>query len=262
MTSPRPTAVYERDGALFQPSGLARGPWDERAQHGGAPAALLAHLAEEATGPAFALARLTFELTRPVPIAPLTVRIDSGRARTARRLRLEIEHEGLVIGRAVALMIRRTAVEVPATPDRRLTPAPAQCRAGFETPGMPAGESFHHEAMEIRVARGSTRAAGPAAAWFRLRMPLLAGIENTATVRAVAAADFGNGISWVLPADDFLFANTDLTVYLHRAPEGEWIGLDSETITGADGIGLNSSTLYDSHGRIGVAHQNLLIRPR
>ena len=190
-----------------------------------------------------------------MPIA----RIDSGRARCPTPAP-EIEHLGFVI-LAIALMIRRTAVSA-ATPDRRLTPAPSQCRAGFETPGMPAGESFHHDAMEIRVARGSTRTPGPAAAWFRLRVPLLAGVANTATMRAVAAADFGNGISWVLPADDFLFAHTDLTVYLHRAPEGEWIGLDSETIAGADGVGLSSSTLYDSHGRIGVAHQNLLIRPR
>jgi len=37
-------AIFARDGALFVPSELARGPWSPQAQHGGAPAALLAHV--------------------------------------------------------------------------------------------------------------------------------------------------------------------------------------------------------------------------
>ena len=42
------TAVYERAGDLWLPTDLSRGPWDPRAQHGGAPCALLAHIAESA----------------------------------------------------------------------------------------------------------------------------------------------------------------------------------------------------------------------
>ncbi len=44
MTAPRTAAesasslaVYVRDGDAWQPSELSRGPWDPRAQHGGAP---------------------------------------------------------------------------------------------------------------------------------------------------------------------------------------------------------------------------------
>lgn len=261
--SPAPNeSVFVRRGEQFIPTGLSRGPWDDNAQHGGAPAALLAHLAENAVDDAFFLARLTFELTRPIPIQPLTVRVESSRGRTARRVRLTIEHDGAPVGRAVALMLREERLAVPEMSESFLSPAPDQCSERFETPGMPQGESFHHQAMDIRVARGSTRVPGPASAWFRLTVPVISGVHTSPAMRAAAAADFGNGISWTLPFEDYLFANTDLTFYLHRAPIGEWIGLDSETIAQRNGVGLATSTLYDQHGRIGMAHQNLLIRAR
>lgn len=262
MNATAADCVFQRDGDLFVPTGLSRGPWDENAQHGGAPAALLAHVAREATGEDFFLARLTFELTRPIPLAPLSVAAEASRGRTARRVNLTLEHDGAPVGRAIALMLREQPVNVPEATERRLEPAPEDCNERFETPGMPSGESFHDEAMEIRVAHGSTRVAGPAAAWFRLRYPVIEGAETTPAMRAAATADFGNGLSWVLAFDKYLFTNTDLTLYLHRAPVGEWIGIDAETIAQPNGIGLTSSTLYDSQGRIGMAHQNLLIRQR
>lgn len=262
MTSTAPTAVFYKDGDLFVPTGLARGPWDTNAQHGGAPAALLTHLAEQAVESDFFLARLTFELTRPVPIAPLAVQVEASRGRTARRVQLVIECEGQPMGRATALMLREQPVALAPTPGPTLEPAPEDCTEGFATPGMPDGESFHAAAMDIRVARGSTRVSGPAAAWLRLQVPLVEGVNNSQMMRAAAAADFGNGLSWTLPFDEFLYANTDLTFYLYRRPVGEWIGLDSETITQPNGVGLATSTLHDAQGRIGMAHQNLLIRAR
>lgn len=262
MPSATATSVFRRDGDAYVATGLARGPWDENAQHGGAPAALLAHVAERTAGDAFFMARLTFELSRPVPVAALTVTAEASRGRSARRVHMEIRHDGAPVGRATALMLREQPVETPAHAPRRLEPGPEDCEEGFETPGMPHGESFYDEAMDIRVARGSTLEPGPTAAWFRLTVPLIAGQPNTPAMRAAAAADFGNGISWTLPFSEFLYTNPDLTLYLHRAPVGDWIGLDSETIAQPNGIGLASSTLFDERGRIGMAHQSLLIRPR
>ena len=40
-------SVFRRDGDYFVATDLARGPWDAQALHGGAPAALLAHVAGE-----------------------------------------------------------------------------------------------------------------------------------------------------------------------------------------------------------------------
>lgn len=67
-------SVFVREGATFTPTVHARGPWDPRAFHGGAPAALMAR-AFEAVEPSSGLliARLSFEFLRPVPLAPLTL---------------------------------------------------------------------------------------------------------------------------------------------------------------------------------------------
>lgn len=260
-------SVFVRDGDCFVPTGLSRGPWDPDAQHGGAPAALLAHVAETAVDdPAFVPARLTFELMRPVPIAPLNVRVDAGRGRTARRLDLAIEHEGKAVGRATAVLLRESPLDLAPAADERLTPGPEGCDERFAVPGLTqvhAGSTlFAGDAVEAWIARGSSGAPGPAAAWFRLRVPVVADTPVTPAMRVMAAADFGNGISWTLPPRDYLFTNTDLTVYLHRVPEGEWVGLDSETVARPNGVGLATSTLYDVHGRIGMAHQTLVVRKR
>ncbi len=262
MTYTDPSAVFHFVDGLYCPTGLSRGPWRDDAQHGGAPAALLAHVAQAEAGPAFFLARLTFELTRPVPIAPLRVTATTGQGRTVRRIDLVVTHEDAPVARATALMIAKSQVDVPSAPDQRLTPEPQACTERFQTPGMPTGERFHDAAMEILVAHGSTQTPGPAAAWLRLCQPVVAGQHTTPAMRAAAAADFGNGLSWVLPFDRYMFANTDLTFYLHREPVGEWIGVDAATVAQDNGVGLASSTLYDRQGTIGMAHQNLLIRAR
>jgi acyl-CoA thioesterase len=51
-------------------------------------------------------------------------------------------------------------------------------------------------------------------------------------------------------------------VYLARPPRGEWVCVDAATQVAADGIGLATSTLYDTSGRIGVGAQSLLVLPR
>lgn len=267
MNQTQSASVFVRDGAYYVPTGLSRGPWDPQAQHAGAPASLLAHVAETAVDdPAFCLARLTFELTRPIPIAPLKVQIEPGSGRSVRRVNLVIEHQGKPVGRATALLLKESSLDLPPADDVRLRPGPDACEEQFAVPGLAdahdGGQLFGGDAVEVWIARGSSYEPGPAAGWFRLRAPIIADAPLTPAMRAMAAADFGNGISWMLSPKDFLFANTDLTVYLHRAPVGEWIGLDSETIAHPNGVGLSTSTLYDEHGRIGMAHQNLLIRGR
>ncbi len=69
-------ALFERDGSRFVPTPLARGPWSPKALHGGAPSALFASVCEmHDPGPADFVARLTVELMRPVPLAPLELRV-------------------------------------------------------------------------------------------------------------------------------------------------------------------------------------------
>jgi hypothetical protein len=86
--------------------------------------------------------------------------------------------------------------------------------------------------------------------------------QPTPLQRLAAAADFGAGLSSVLPREHFVFINVDLTIYVERGPVGEWMGLSSETRISRDGIGLTESVLFDSRGRVGRATQALLIAPR
>jgi Thioesterase-like superfamily len=94
---------------------------------------------------------------------------------------------------------------------------------------------------------------------MRLAIPLIAGQTPTPLQRALAAADFGNGVSSALPWGQFLFINTDLTVYLARTPEGEWIALDAHTDVDPRGTGVAYSRLYDERGPIGHSLQGLFI---
>lgn len=91
-------------------------------------------------------------------------------------------------------------------------------------------------------------------------MPAIA--ERSPLMRAAAAADFANGVSWVLDPTRFLFVNPDLSVRLHRQPAGEWICLAAQTRLDSDGTGVANGILYDLQGRIGRALQSLLVEPR
>jgi len=92
-----------------------------------------------------------------------------------------------------------------------------------------------------------------------LRCPVVLGEAPSPWERAVAAADFGNGVGAELPFAGSLFINPDLTVQLHRPPVGEWVCLDARTRFGSPGFGSAESELWDSEGRIGRAIQSLLV---
>ncbi|ADB51578.1 thioesterase family protein [Conexibacter woesei] len=264
MTTPE--AVFIPDGpGRFQPTELSRGPWDPGAQHGGAPAGLLAGALERVESDVpMAVVRLTYEFIRPVPLTPLTVATRI--ARRGGRVQLveaQLSAGEEVVCRAVALRVRRAEVAAPAFEPGIASPLPPQesepvvMETFREGPAM-----FAREGMEIRFSRGQFDAVGPATAWFRLRAPLVAGEQPTPLQRVAAAADFGNGISSAVPWTTHLFINPDLTVYVERLPEGEWVGLDASTRLGEAGAGLSESVLFDSRGRLGRALQGLYVAER
>ena len=66
--------IFRVDGDRVVTSPDAAGPWDPRMQHGSAPAALVVWAAEAIPTPVpMRIARVTIDLMRPVPVAPLTV---------------------------------------------------------------------------------------------------------------------------------------------------------------------------------------------
>jgi hypothetical protein len=121
---------------------------------------------------------------------------------------------------------------------------------------------FTGDAIEVRFATGAFAELGPAFAWFRLRVPLVAGEEPSPLQRLCAAGDFGNGIASAVSWATHLFINPDLTLYVERPPEGEWIGLDAQTRIPPLGAGLSDSVLFDARGRVGRALQSLYVAER
>ncbi|HSZ13278.1 MAG TPA: thioesterase family protein [Solirubrobacteraceae bacterium] len=273
-----PSPEGDGDGQRFMPTPHARGPWDPRALHGGAPAALITAAFERMEpGSHLRVARLGFELLRPIPFAPLTLStriVRPGRRvqELAAELSADIGDGEQVICRASALRVQEIAADVAAAATQEADdqepgdamPPPeqgTQVRFALDQEHLD-GDSFAASTMEMRWLTDDPRAPGPGRVWMRMRHPLLPGEQLTPLARLAATADFGNGVSAALPFEQFLFINADLTIHLQRPPRGEWIGLDARTLLHAGGTGLAESVLHDVHGPVGRAFQTLVVQPR
>ena len=246
----------------FRATELTRGPWDPGLQHAGPPAALLGRAVERHGDRGdLQVARVTFEIMRPLPIAELRVAtrlLRGGRS-------VELVEATLLAGeaevmRATALRVRTADLDLPdgLVPARRL-PGPD---AGRTTPFFPTGQEVgYHSAMEVRFVAGSFLELGPATAWMRMRHPLVPGEAPSPLCRVLVAADSGNGVSAALDYRRWRFINPDLTVYLMRPPAGDWVALEAAT-TASAGVGLADTTLHDEKGPVGRAAQALFIDRR
>jgi hypothetical protein len=256
-------AFYIRDGSAFQATELTRGPWDEGSQHAGPPSALLGKAVDKAGRIEDAqLARITYEIVRPVPIGRLETRTEV--TRPGRKVELVegvLLHEGEEVVRARGWRIRTADLDLERDseePPRMPGPETADEKAFFPVPW----DAGYHTAMEVRFAAGAFTEPGPAQAWMRMDAALIEGEEPTPLDRVLVASDSGNGVSAPLDYRRWIFINTDLTVNLRRLPEGEWVGLDSVTYADRHGVGMSDSRLHDGRGMIGRATQALLVAPR
>jgi hypothetical protein len=247
------------DGDRFVATPSTRGPWSASHQHGGPPTALCARALERLAGDETLPMRLTFDFLRPVPIATLAVKTEVVRAgRKVQRLRavlLDARGEELMIATAVAL---RTSSPLPAAlgADEPSIPAPDISRP-FTFPFF-ADSMGYHRAVDVRMARGEW-GKGATAAWIRSLVPLVAGEPLTPVQRTLIAADSASGLAVVLDKSEHSWLNADLTVALHRPPEGEWIGMDGSTTAEPIGAGLTRARLWDARGPVGVSLQTLVI---
>lgn len=258
------TSLFVPDGDRLVPTELARGPWSPNSLHGGPVAAAVARSVEQITGDdGLALTRLTLELLRPVADSPITV--VSSVTRPGHRVQVVdtvVSQSGAEVTRARSLRIRVDPTLPPVGASTPEDPAPDGPASSVAVPMFEQEyPAFHNQGMEIRFVGGRFEHRGPSTAWFRLACPVVIDETPSPVQRAVAAADFGNGISAELDFRTHLFINPDLTVSLIRPPVGEWICLDARTRFGSPGIGSAESVLWDEAGRIGRAVQHLFIEP-
>jgi hypothetical protein len=253
--------------AFFLPRGDGRflatehtsGPWDPRLQHAGPPAALLSRaLATCEPREEMLISRVTFEILHAVPVAELEVSARVARpGRSVELLEASLSAGGREVVRAAAWRVLRA-------PDTTAVPSP------YEPPPLPDAEapmpdqlqSGYLRAVEWRPVRGGFLEPGPAAAWTRLKVPVVEGEEPTGLERVLAVADSGNGISGVLDMKEWWFINPELTVHLERDPRGEWVCLDASTAITPGGAGLATSTLSDLDGPMARGAQTLYVARR
>lgn len=267
-----PALFQLRDGE-FVPDPLTRGGWSDAAQHGSPPSGILARAVEQfPTAVPMQVVRFTVDLFRQVPLDPLT--IDTEVLREGRRIqvvRARLHAGSVQVGQAVALKIRTSEPgfvgELTGTgpADDVLEPGPEDLPVLDWRDTFGSGVDmarFHTDAVEIRTIDDSFVEPVPGRSWFRLCLPLIGGEELTPFQRVATMADLANGNAQALDPQRWLFVNPDITLYLHRPPEGEWIGMKSLAQHEAHGIGMTDTVLYDRRGRVGRILQAQLLDRR
>ena len=182
-------AIYSVDGPTAETSAFAGGPWDPKLQHGAAPSSLICWAVENLPSPVpMRVARLTVDLMRPVPVAPLTVATEVLReGRKIQLVSVRLLAGTTEVVRATALRIRIDRQEMPTIANGPAVelPLPELCSA----PDFFATETPFLKGLEMRVAKGGFRTPGPAAVWYRATRPIVAGAALSPLMRAVIAAD-------------------------------------------------------------------------
>ncbi|HEU4674972.1 MAG TPA: thioesterase family protein [Motilibacteraceae bacterium] len=265
-------AFYEQlDETRFRASEATTGPWAPGLQHGGPPSALLVRALERLPGLRPApdggptpgrLVRVTTDFLSPVPVADVEVRARVLRdGRQVQLLEAELVAAGRTVLRSTGWRVRTLApgdtpaVAVGAHHDvAPLPPSTAAPVPGFSFP--------YAKNVEWRFAVGDPLTPGPATAWARLRVPLVAGEQVSPVQQVIAVTDSGSGVSAALSWDDWSFVNTELSVHLARVPRADWVCLDARTHLEPDGTGLARTTLHDLDGWFGETLQSLVVSPR
>lgn len=249
-------AFYRQiDETLFEPLVPATGSWNRQHQNGVAVGGLLAHALEATpTRSPMATTRLTVDIMKPVPFQPIETRVRI--IRDGARMQLidaEILADGAVVARASAMRIRTEATPAAADLARDL-PLPEDLPPNPVTSVLDIGHP-----METRLARGSMRELGPGGFWTTFNADLVEGLPMPGLARAAMAADVASAPSTIVERGKWSFANVDLSLYLTRAPIGDWMLCDAATLSDGAGVGLVNTILADRTGVFGRAHQTLFL---
>ena len=244
----------------YEPTRAAESPWDPEAQHGGPPAALLAHLIDETVDDGLRLARLSIDFLGAIPRRELAVAVEP--VKPGRRVWLS-QAQMLVADRAVVVARTWHIATGPRPPvDDPATRAPAVPAAQEQRYFHGIADWGYGKAIEWRFTEGAFDTPGPTGVWTRVRLPLIAGEPITPLARTLIVADSANGLSTTLPIAEWWSIPPGMTTTLMREPAGEWVHLASQTRLADDGIGIAHADLHDERGFLGEVAQPLLISPR
>ncbi|MFG3255757.1 thioesterase family protein [Streptomyces sp. NPDC048172] len=264
MTTGTPSqgSYYERTGEhTFKPTPHASGAWSDDEQHfsplGGLVVhALDRHLADRPR-PGLVLSRISHDILGKPALDECEVTVESVRpGRTIELLEAVVRIAGRPVVRTRAwLLASGDTAAVAGGADERLTP-PGELETWAMGDLWPGGYIASLDARPLAPPR-----PGRATAWISTPLDLVAGEPIGPVASFLALVDTANGIAVRQSPTDWMFPNVDLTIHLHRQPEGDWTGLDTTVTFGPTGQGLTSTVLHDVHGPVGRAEQMLTVRP-
>lgn len=259
--TPLPEAFYLPCGDdEFDSTRATTSPWDERMQHGGPPAALLARAVERVReDEAMSIGRLTIDMLGPIPQG--RIRTEATILRPGKRIELveaKLWADDRLAVTATAWRMRSTpesSAEVTSTFDTSSVPEPQEQRY---FPGI-SRDWGYGRAIEWRFVSGGLQELGAADVWVRPRIPLVSGEDTSPIQRFVIVADSANGVSAALPYGEWTFIPPSLSLTFARGPRSEWLNMNVRTHVGPDGRGVANGHLADEFGYVGAVAQPLLI---
>jgi hypothetical protein len=260
--SPASTDGFFRvDGDTLVPAAFATSPWGP-VLHGRLIGGLTARAAEQARAadPELACSRLTIDMFRSVPLAP--IKVVTRPVRTGRRiavLDVTIEQDDGLVGQGRVVLLRRS--EQPAGNFR---PAPAWDAPTPQQLGPPQPATSRRWTAPWESWRvGSQDTPGGMMGdglWIRDTHPLITGERLTPLVRLAMAADLSSPVS--NSSDRGLsFINADYTVYLGREPEGEYVGIQPAAHISDRGVAAGHCVVHDLRGPVGFVTTAAVANP-
>ena len=239
-------AFFRREGDLFLPQPIARGPWDPQSLNGRVVAGLLGAVVEHRQGePGWLPARMTVDLYRLPGFDPIAV--ETRLVREGRRIRVveaTFLSSGTDMARATCQLLRQA----------ENAPGEVWKRPGWDVPLPDAVATAEgpFRMWEFRPIAGAFGEVGQRRGWMRELRPMVEGWTLTPFARVAAACDFASPFSHS-GSEGLGYINTDVTLALHRLPAGEWIGFEGDYHDADAGVAVGQCRLYDETGPIGLA---------
>jgi hypothetical protein len=235
----------------------SRSGWNDGRVSGGPVAGLLAReILRSVDNPSLQLTRLTIDLFHPVPMSPLQVTLET--LRRGSRIHVVEAHllaDGNEVTRATGQFLRRTEpVEVPPL---TMTPPPGpDTVARTLPPANPTREFYHYTVDRRRIP--PVEVDGDQVVWARPTQPLIEDEAWSPETWAAAMCDALTGSGGIQRDAAYPAINSDITLYLHRPPAGEWLCMQVQRVLTRDGIGVTRAALFDGAGSFGAAAQAAL----
>src|SRR5258708_8852576 len=131
--STSPAYYLPRGNGRYEPTGATESPWDRKAQHGGPPAALLAHVIDQTVEGTMRIGHISVDFFGPIPLQEVVIEVSPikpGRRVRLTEARMSVDGRVAVTARAwhIATGHRPPATGEEQTPPPPLPPRPTPQR--------------------------------------------------------------------------------------------------------------------------------------